>query len=772
MNVISSSSTYGNWSSISLYNNVLVSCQSTPTGTNGSIYYTNLTNSSLSLLPIGNSSTNTGWTNLSFNGNYLFILPGLGNSHNTYIYYTQYNNSSFSQINGNGTTRGVLPSGFIDGNTNAPNISINSNSANLILSYLNSQIYFSQIQPTTTSINDMAPFCQQSSLSIVSCGNTYFVYCQINGNSGSIFYGSIPTTNISGTNVNISSTQLQHPTISFTWTSIYVYGNYMAVCGGTSTAGGIYWADLSSTTPSLTLITGSNTLYNWNSVSIYGSTLVACQSTGGIYYCNLPNPTLTQIPSSGNQQWSSVSNYGSYIVACQRGSGGGIYYSQLQTPSPTPAPAPAPSLSNSPIIITYPNPIVAGEPATIMYESFNPNTYPVNRQKYVLRNNLDLYVSDIFQAGPNENTYTFYNVILTSGINTLSIYNITTGATITTINENAVSLKVEVPSICFKEGTKILSRINNEDRYIPIEQLDDTIYVKTYKHGYKKLKFVLKSKIINSKEKTINKLYVMKKTENNNLIEDLYVTGSHALLKDNLTENQKSKMNKLIEKININYNLKIDDKYKIIACFDKRFQEFNEPGYFNIYHLVLESENEIFKNYGIYANGILAESTDEITLNRMKDYKLINLEYNDTKEKKILENIKEQKLEKEKLEKNKLLKNKIEQEKIEKNKLLKNKLEQEKIEKEKLEQEKLEQEKLEKNKLLKNKIEQEKLEKNKLLKNKLEQEKIEKNKIEQEKLEKEKIEKKKIEQEKLEKKKIVPTNMYQLKKKYKNAIIE
>jgi hypothetical protein len=58
--------------------------------------------------------------------------------------------------------------------------------------------------------------------------------------------------------------------------------------------------------------------------------------------------------------------------------------------------------------------------------------------------------------------------------------------------------------------------------------------------------------------------------------------------------------------------MKIDDKYKIIACFDKRFQEFNEPGYFNIYHLVLD------KIYGIYANGILAESTDEITLSRMK----------------------------------------------------------------------------------------------------------------------------------------------------------
>jgi hypothetical protein len=375
--------------------------------------------------------------------------------------------------------------------------------------------------------------------------------------------------------------------------------------------------------------------------------------------------------------------------------------------------------SKSSIIITYPNPIIAGESSTIIYESFNPNTYPVDGQMYVLKNNLDLYVSDIFQAGPNETTYTFYNVILTSGMNTLDIYNITTGATITTINENATStsMNVDVSSICFKEGTKILCNVDNKERYIPIEQLDDTVYVKTYKHGYKKIKYLLKSKIINSKEKTINKLYVMKKTEMNDLIEDLYVTGSHALLKDNLTEKQINKMKTLIEKIDIKYDLKIDDKYKIIACFDKRFQEFNEPGYFNIYHLVLETDNETFKNYGIYANGILAESTDEITLGRMKDYTFINLDYDDTKEKEILE-------------KKRLLIEKIE-------KLLKEKIEKEKIEKEKSRLEKSRLEKIEKEK---ERIQLEKEKKELLLK--------------------------------IEKEYVVPTNMLQLKKKYKNAIIK
>ena len=43
----------------------------------------------------------------------------------------------------------------------------------------------------------------------------------------------------------------------------------------------------------------------------------------------------------------------------------------------------------------------------------------------------------------------------------------------------------------------------------------------------------------------------------------------------------------------------------------------------------------------------MAESTDEITLGRMKDYKLINLEYHDTKEKKILEKKKIEKSKKE-----------------------------------------------------------------------------------------------------------------------------
>jgi len=117
----------------------------------------------------------------------------------------------------------------------------------------------------------------------------------------------------------------------------------------------------------------------------------------------------------------------------------------------------------------------------------------------------------------------------------------------------------------------------------------------------------------------------MIKTQQNGLIEDLYVTGSHAILKKRLSEKEEWKMTKLLDTIggDIDYNVEIDGMKKLVACFDEEFEEFNEEIYYNIYHLVLEHDN-VFQNYGIYANGLLTESTDELTLNRMSDFTIIN----------------------------------------------------------------------------------------------------------------------------------------------------
>ena len=285
-------------------------------------------------------------------------------------------------------------------------------------------------------------------------------------------------------------------------------------------------------------------------------------------------------------------------------------------PTPT-APTPSTIQSNSLqnlSIKTIPNPIIAGQPATITYQ--NISYLPIPNNNYVLKNSFNVTVSSVFSAD-NSDMFTFTNVDLMAGLNVLYVYNLTTASMSSTFN-------IEVSSICFREGTKILCR----NGYLPIEQLNKSVYVKTYKNGYKKVKYLIKTKMINSSKKTINKLYLMRKSKNNGLIEDLFVTGSHALLKNQLSEKEAKKMNTLLSNFkDVNYERTIDDKQKVLACFDKRFEEYNKEGYFNIYHIVLEDENNnTYKNYGIYANGILAESTMEKTLNKLNDFDLINID--------------------------------------------------------------------------------------------------------------------------------------------------
>jgi hypothetical protein len=112
----------------------------------------------------------------------------------------------------------------------------------------------------------------------------------------------------------------------------------------------------------------------------------------------------------------------------------------------------------------------------------------------------------------------------------------------------------------------------------------------------------------------------MKKNKSPDLIQDLYVTGGHAILHDKLTHTQQKKMDSIIDyckKNGINYSNMIDDKYKVIACYDPKFVEIKKEHTYNIYHLVLENKHKE-RNYGIYANGILVESTEELNVERKK----------------------------------------------------------------------------------------------------------------------------------------------------------
>jgi hypothetical protein len=290
--------------------------------------------------------------------------------------------------------------------------------------------------------------------------------------------------------------------------------------------------------------------------------------------------------------------------------------------------------ASTPKYYTIPAPPVAGQPAQLIFE-YDGVVTPINGHNYVVIDTNMNYVSSILNYNsatePNIYTFTFNNLVLPGGANYLYIFDITTGqiVNIPLCNSTNGYIFIKIPIVCFYKGTKILCLINGKDTYVPIEKIGQGTLVKTYKQGYKRVKYNVMGKLNNTKEHSIDKLFKLSKKRfpELGLIEDLYVTGSHALLHDELNEREVILMKKVIQYAASNYksiyNAKIEDKYKLLAYHDERFEEIMMNSVFEIYHLVLENENENF-NYGIYANGVLAESTDELTLMRMKGFEKIN----------------------------------------------------------------------------------------------------------------------------------------------------
>jgi hypothetical protein len=176
--------------------------------------------------------------------------------------------------------------------------------------------------------------------------------------------------------------------------------------------------------------------------------------------------------------------------------------------------------------------------------------------------------------------------------------------------------------ICFKEGTKILCQNNNgDDEYISIENLRKNDLVKTYKHGYKRIKYIAYNNINNpnNQDRTADRLYLCSKENFPELFEDLIITGHHSILVDNLNQEELIKTGKLYNGL---YYI-TDDKKRLAAIIDQRTKPYEREGNFKIWHLALEHEDENM-NYGIYANGLLVESCSIKNLKAKTNYNFIN----------------------------------------------------------------------------------------------------------------------------------------------------
>lgn len=195
-------------------------------------------------------------------------------------------------------------------------------------------------------------------------------------------------------------------------------------------------------------------------------------------------------------------------------------------------------------------------------------------------------------------------VLTTGSSNPAIVYN--TGDTLVNDAPSYDSLYYMYPNvICFLEGSNILCLVDDKEQYIPIETMKPGTLVKTARNGYKKVESIGHNTLVNpgNDERIQDRLYKCSKENYPELTEDLYLTGCHSILVDELTNEQREKTIETLGNIFVT-----DKKYRLIACLDNRAQPWNSAGKYTTWHFSLEDSDSGI-NFGVYANGgLLVES--------------------------------------------------------------------------------------------------------------------------------------------------------------------
>lgn len=159
---------------------------------------------------------------------------------------------------------------------------------------------------------------------------------------------------------------------------------------------------------------------------------------------------------------------------------------------------------------------------------------------------------------------------------------------------------------CFYKNAKILCLINDEEQYVPVSELKKGDYVKTYKHGFKKIELIGSRNILgnNDDNDEKNSLYKCKYTEDG--LDNLIITGLHSIIVDNTSDVERERQRGLTRTF--------EDKQLLLAMASDDFEKLErEPDeIYTVYHFVLEDSDEAeLSRFGVWANGILAETCDK-----------------------------------------------------------------------------------------------------------------------------------------------------------------
>jgi hypothetical protein len=173
----------------------------------------------------------------------------------------------------------------------------------------------------------------------------------------------------------------------------------------------------------------------------------------------------------------------------------------------------------------------------------------------------------------------------------------------------AYTFSTSGPPICYAKGTKILC----EDGYKLIEEMVPGDLVQTYRHGMLPVKLIGKNTLVNNPEKPFECMYKLPRY--GDMTDDLIVTGGHGILKRSLTK-QEINADSLWFRNNKKYST-IDKMYLQRAAFNADFEQIKTRDTFEYYHISLHGPTKL-RRYGIWANGILSESTFEKDILKLK----------------------------------------------------------------------------------------------------------------------------------------------------------
>lgn len=196
--------------------------------------------------------------------------------------------------------------------------------------------------------------------------------------------------------------------------------------------------------------------------------------------------------------------------------------------------------------------------------------------------------------------------------------------------------------LAFKENTKILCFQNNQEVYLPIQDIRVGTLVKTVLNGYIEVERIGKKAFVNSKDESVESIEPVESVESVELAEnqktyefcvysktnhpdlsltdDLYLNRSVYILVSQLTPKEKE-MNLL----RYGKLIVINHKYRVMCSDHHASMAYQEKDNFNTYSLALKNQHP-YATYGIYANGLMVESSSLFSLNNHPNVKWIENE--------------------------------------------------------------------------------------------------------------------------------------------------